>query len=81
MGMFDEINYFDSCPKCGYELSGFQSKDGPCTLESLEPSDVRNFYCVCNKCHVFINYDVKVTDYYVERTIKYERGRDRDRKT
>jgi hypothetical protein len=48
MGMYDNINFEMNCPKCGKLLSDFQSKDGPCILEMLEPDSVMNFYTSCD---------------------------------
>lgn len=32
MGMFDWVDFKMRCPRCGEEVDGFQSKDGPLTL-------------------------------------------------
>jgi len=67
MGMFDYINYTTKCPSCGEELKGFQSKDGPCTLSTLEPYDVKNFYTSCSNCHTWVEASV---DAEVEKIVK-----------
>lgn len=69
MGMFDYILYQDKC-SCGEELEGFQSKDGPCTLDTLNPEDVRSFYTSCTKCNKWYNYKVIVRDYEIIRQDK-----------
>jgi len=61
MGMFDWINYEAACPKCGEINSGFQSKDGHCTLATLEPWEVENFYSSCKKCKTWIEARVEKT--------------------
>ena len=66
MGMFDWINYEAPCPKCGEILNGWQSKDGACLLEQLEPSDVMNFYQSCPKCESWVVANVIVKDYDVK---------------
>jgi endogenous inhibitor of DNA gyrase (YacG/DUF329 family) len=52
MGMFDWVNVPKiNCPHCGKDgLRGWQSKDGPCTLDTVEFSTVDNFYAPCNAC-------------------------------
>lgn len=54
MGMFDYVNFKMSCPTCGSEVSGFQSKDGPCYLEIIEPDTVGYFYADCHSCKSWI---------------------------
>jgi len=56
MGMFDWINFKIPCPKCGREISGFQSKDGDCLLRCLEFWQVDNFYSYCEHCEAMIEY-------------------------
>lgn len=52
--MFDTVVYEMPCPLCGAKVSDFQSKDGACFLELLQPHDVRNFYSGCGKCGAWI---------------------------
>lgn len=59
MGMYDYINYEAPCPKCGEVIKDWQSKDGLCTLEKLEPYQVDNFYTSCRKCGTWIDAEVK----------------------
>jgi len=57
MGMFDYIVTPDvKCPGCKEPLSGFQSKDGPCGLDTLSHTEVDNFYTHC-KCGFWIQFD------------------------
>ena len=57
MGMFDYVNHEAKCPECGAIVDGFQSKDGPCELITLEISDVDNFYTDCAKCNAWLEYE------------------------
>ena len=57
--MFDYVNYKVKCPTCGKEISDFQSKDGGCMMDTLEPKDVCNFYALCHDCHTWIEYNRK----------------------
>ena len=59
MGMFDDIKFEINCPKCGERVTGFQSKDGPCRLLTLEYWEVDNFYSSCNKCGAWIDFTRK----------------------
>lgn len=54
--MFDDIDYQCLCPLCGNEVSGFQSKDGPCVRRKLKPWEVSNFYTSCRKCEAWIEF-------------------------
>ena len=49
MGMFDEIDFKFDCPICKNELHDFQSKDGRCLMNMLQPSDVTTFYDSCRE--------------------------------
>jgi len=55
MGTFDYVNVKLPCPKCGKELNDFQSKDGPCFLELIEPDYVYRFYTICS-CKAWVEY-------------------------
>ena len=67
MGMFDYIKFEAPCPKCGNIMDDFQSKDGPCNLETLEPWQVDHFYASCNKCKAWVT---GVVDADVEHIVK-----------
>jgi methionyl-tRNA synthetase len=58
MGMFDTVNYKDECHNCGAELEDFQSKDHYCLLNHVEPSQVDNFYVMCEECKTWHDYQV-----------------------
>jgi len=58
MGMFDYVEYEANCECCGEPLSGFQSKDGDCVLDTIQPSQVDNFYCQCNNCKTWHDFNV-----------------------
>ena len=59
MGMFDYVNFKMPCPKCGTMVQSFQTKDGRCLMDRLEPDNVSNFYDVCPnaECRVWIEFD------------------------
>ncbi len=59
--MFDYVNYKADCKKCGEPLKDFQTKNSKCEMETVEPSQVDNFYTSCDKCKTW-------HDYYVCRT-------------
>ena len=68
--MFDHIKFETDCPCCGNPVTGFQSKDGPCELKTLNYKDVDNFYAICDYCSTWIEYvrvkekpDVPIDDY------------------
>lgn len=69
--MFDDI-VCDAmrCPLCGQEM-GWQSKDGPCTLETLTVHELMDetskpvFYANCDDCQVWVEVSVTRRD---ERT-------------
>jgi len=52
MGMYDKITVppETACIECGYPISGFQSKDGPCLLKTLDYTQVDQFYSSCDNC-------------------------------
>ena len=50
MGMFDYVQYEAPCKKCGYILTEWQSKDGDCTLDTIQPEEVENLYTSCPEC-------------------------------
>lgn len=59
MGMFDYINYEMDCPECGARVSDFQSKDGPCALDTLEYWEVDYFYASCENCRAWVEFTRK----------------------
>lgn len=71
MGMFDNINYEMDCPRCNHKVDNFQSKDGPCLMESLEFWEVNDFYSHCRNCGNWIEFIIerrpnrrlRITDY------------------
>lgn len=65
MGMFDHVSYSAKCVCCGFVLTRWQTKDGPCLLMTLDPPEVRNFYTTCPNCHAWNEYDVEVKTYVV----------------
>lgn len=59
MGMFDHVRHEEPCPTCGEPLTGWQSKDGDCLLEEVEPLDCVEFYTICWKCDLFVERSQK----------------------
>jgi hypothetical protein len=57
--MFDYIDFEMICSVCGNKINDFQSKDGPCMLETLSPFEVSNFYSSCKKCGAWIEFTKK----------------------
>jgi len=55
--MFDYVDFKCSCPTCGEEVTGFQSKDGVCLLETVKPWQVCKFYSYCKRCGTRIEYN------------------------
>ena len=69
MGMFDHVNYECICPVCKSKVDDFQTKDGDCILEVVEPTSVHNFYANCNKCGSWIEFRSKPATNFI-RTVK-----------
>ncbi len=76
MGMFDDIQHTMPCPLCGSKLTGFQSKDGYCSLQRLTPVELAaqadpglhygvEFYTSCGNCRT-----------WVEVKLRHDSGRD-----
>lgn len=40
MGMFDEVKWESSCPVCGHEVTGWQTKDDVCQLRTFTPKEL-----------------------------------------
>lgn len=60
MGMFDYVNVELKCPYCNEGIvTGVQSKSSDCTLSTLDPQYVTNFYSSCPKCKKWVEYDRK----------------------
>jgi hypothetical protein len=83
--MFDYVNFECVCPVCKSNVSGFQTKDSDCLLETVEPSAVRHFYSSCSKCGCWINFYAKpVTNFTMtvtsrkgkKRTVLHEHTKD-----
>jgi hypothetical protein len=47
-----------TCPKCGKKISGWQSKDAGCDLDTVSIKDVREFYSSC-PCGIWAQYNLK----------------------
>ncbi len=61
MGMFDYVKYEANCQNCGSSLNDFQTKEGVCELETLEPCQVDNFYTSCDACKTWHEFHVNRT--------------------
>ena len=61
MGMFDWIKVEPEqfCRECEAPLSGWQSKDGDCILETLNYWEVDCFYTCCDECHAWHEFSLK----------------------
>lgn len=57
MGMYDYVNCTCTCPNCGTTVDGFQSKDGDCMLNTMQPWNVDNFYTHCVDCDTWIEFE------------------------
>ncbi len=55
MGMFDYVNFAMPCPNCGDMLTKFQTKDSECTMGTVEPDGIGNFYTLC-KCKHWVEF-------------------------
>ncbi len=55
MGMFDYVHFEMRCPVCGRLLDGFQTKDGECLLDKVEPDGLTTFYTMC-RCDTWIEF-------------------------
>lgn len=67
MGMYDHVKYDGSCPECGAIIRDWQSKDGPCLLNTLDPWQVKQFYSPCPACKAWVTATV---DAEVEHVVK-----------
>jgi hypothetical protein len=63
--MFDYVRYTAPCKKCGEIISEWQSKDANCTLKTVDPGMVMNFYGSCPLCNEWHNRKVVVTSYTI----------------
>ena len=70
MGMYDNIDFEMGCPVCGAVLNSFQSKDGPCLMDTLDVDDVDQFYDLCHTCKTFITFNRKVSKQHTTKFIK-----------
>lgn len=57
MGMFDYVNTPDiECPECKEKLFDFQTKDKLCLLETVDYTEVDNFYTHCGSCKTWVEF-------------------------
>jgi len=67
MGLFNYVSYEAPCPKCGALIKEWQTKDGDCFLNTVEPWEVSHFYAPCPKCNAWV---VAKVDAEVEHIVK-----------
>jgi predicted RNA-binding Zn-ribbon protein involved in translation (DUF1610 family) len=66
MGMYDNIRTPDiKCPHCGEVVTGFQSKDADCALDTLDYWEVDNFYTSCVSCGTWLEFYRKTPRQYL----------------
>lgn len=70
MGMFDYVKYEAPCPNCGKVIDEWQSKDYHCTLGSIEPWRVDQFYTSCPACGVWIECEVEAEVEHIVKKIE-----------
>jgi len=75
MGMFDYVDYECVCPVCHSKVEGFQSKDHDCTLATLDPCQVSNFYSSCDKCGCWIDFKGKPATNFTRTVEGKEKGK------
>ena len=69
--MFDYINVKINCPKCGKEVTNFQSKDAFCRLDKIDPQNVNEFHALCD-CGYWISFNrIKIIDREKQREEPY----------
>lgn len=56
MGMYDNVIAPNVLCQCGALVDGWQSKDGPCTLDDVHINDVDNFYSHCRSCGKWFHF-------------------------
>ena len=57
--MYDYVNFEMYCPFCGTTVDSFQSKDGECMLNKVDPTEIRNMYSRCPSCNKWIELSRK----------------------
>lgn len=62
MGLVSYVNLELECPYCGYLINDYQSKDGILT-ELNEPWTLNSFYTSCLKCHKWVEYVRKGSEF------------------
>ena len=65
---YDNVNYKAFCPQCGGFLTGWQSKSGSCTYETIEVWRVRDMMAMCSACGATVTATV---DAEVEHVVKH----------
>lgn len=59
MGIYDKVNHKMDCPKCGKEVTDFQTKDTNGWFETIEYWQCDNFYSSCDYCTTWIEFTLQ----------------------
>jgi len=72
MGMFDWVNFKASCPNCGTEVTGWQTKSTGCSMATVTPAEAGNWYSSCSKCGLWIEYNAEYPQerFFATRSVK-----------
>ncbi len=54
MGMFDWVDYECECPVCGAKVTGFQTKELDCDMDTVTPQQALFFYSICSGCGAWL---------------------------
>lgn len=66
--MFDYVNFECICPVCHSKVTGFQTKDTACNLDTVSPVEADRFYTNCGKCGCWIEFNAVKEPPPAERT-------------
>ena len=58
MGLFNNIDFHYTCPKCSFALHCFQTKDNQhhaLSMETVLPNSVNEFHSICEVCGLYIS--------------------------
>ena len=59
MGMFDYVDFECACPACGALVSGFQTKDTDCLMDTVAVGEARHFYSDCPECDAWVEFTLE----------------------
>lgn len=80
MGMYDSVDFSMVCPICSETITGFQTKDRDCLLDTVSPVGLDRFYAQCFGCKSWVEvraantgkYVVTVSDKGLDLKVSYE---------